>query len=372
MRTSPLFALISCASLTLACGSSDATTPTQDATNDAVADAPIDAQTETTIDAIDDTSHDTFDAAVDVVDANDAGKEASDAIDAGVDSGCPDAPTTLFHVDATVATSGNGSGACPFKTISEALAAAGSTPGVTVLVAPGKYDAALGEHFPLHVLSNVDVQGDLSLATSPDSFLVEGHGVVSGTSIDATVILAGQMEVMTLSDSTSRAAQVVYVGAGSAQLRFVTVQGGIVGVRVTTPLGATTGATLSLLQKCEIESAAQDGIRVDAHSVDFAPKLTAVGALVHDNGVDGVHVQTTTSILPIVDLGTDCPAASPTYVYCNAKYGIETDPGVSVSARGVEWDHASPTSGAAPADVDDTSRVDVTCNGVAAPGACMK
>ena len=69
-------------------------------------------------------------------------------------------PEADYYVDATAAPGGNGSKLQPFRTITAAVQAHAATPGVAqkAFVAPGTYDEALGEQFPL-VLRGLSLQG---------------------------------------------------------------------------------------------------------------------------------------------------------------------------------------------------------------------
>jgi Protein of unknown function (DUF1565) len=90
--------------------------------------------------------------------------------------------------------SNSGSTSAPFKTIAHALTVA--TSGHTVQVAPGQYDTASGETFPLYVPAGVTLSGDVThkgLGTTTTT--ITGMGVVSGITdptgpytIDAAIV----------------------------------------------------------------------------------------------------------------------------------------------------------------------------------------
>ncbi|MFN2571182.1 MAG: DUF1565 domain-containing protein [Gemmatimonadales bacterium] len=80
-----------------------------------------------------------------------------------VASGCSDptgvSPRPVYYVNAATGNDSNtGTSGAPFKTITQALSVADS--GDTVQVRPGRYDAALGEQFPLTLAAWVTLVGD--------------------------------------------------------------------------------------------------------------------------------------------------------------------------------------------------------------------
>jgi hypothetical protein len=86
-----------------------------------------------------------------------------------------------FYVDATSFAGATGTESCPFKTIGAALAAI-STRGTTdaiVHVAPGTYDAALGETFPL-IVRGTSIIGSGSTKTIIKGVSTFDHGALGG------------------------------------------------------------------------------------------------------------------------------------------------------------------------------------------------
>jgi hypothetical protein len=82
---------------------------------------------------------------------------------------------TVLHVNAATGNDDTGSGCitAPFKTITHALAEADS--GFTVLAAPGVYDVANGEVFPLTLNSNISLAGEDWMTT-----VIRGHNPAAG------------------------------------------------------------------------------------------------------------------------------------------------------------------------------------------------
>jgi hypothetical protein len=85
------------------------------------------------------------------------------------------APATKvdLYVDATSFAGGTGTAACPFKTVTAALAFADATTK-TLHVAPGTYDAALGETYPFTLRNGLSLIGAGAAAT-----ILKGSGSVN-------------------------------------------------------------------------------------------------------------------------------------------------------------------------------------------------
>ena len=68
---------------------------------------------------------------------------------------------TVLHVDAAAGNDQQGSGSVqqPYKTITRALQVAPNTTSAVILLAPGHYSQASGEHFPLHLRPGLTIQG---------------------------------------------------------------------------------------------------------------------------------------------------------------------------------------------------------------------
>ena len=108
------------------------------------------------------------------------GGDAKKKADAKTTPPTPSKPQVSWFVDATNGSDTNtGSSAAPFKTITHALGVA--TTGEIVNVAPGTYNAALGEVFPLAVPAGVTLHGEETLkgaGTTP--YIIQGAGLASG------------------------------------------------------------------------------------------------------------------------------------------------------------------------------------------------
>jgi parallel beta-helix repeat protein len=91
-------------------------------------------------------------------------------------------------VSASVGNDATASGTCvAFKTITAALAVSSS--GDAVWVAPGTYDTANGEVFPISVPAGVSLIGDVaSKGTGTTPTLIKGHGTVGITGYSAALV----------------------------------------------------------------------------------------------------------------------------------------------------------------------------------------
>jgi len=91
-------------------------------------------------------------------------------------------------------TTATGSCTAPYQTIYEAVSV--STPGDVIWVAPGRYDEALGEVFPLNIPASVTLVGDIAnMGMGPTQTLIYGSGVVGSTPYAADVTLSGGARV---------------------------------------------------------------------------------------------------------------------------------------------------------------------------------
>jgi hypothetical protein len=300
------------------------------------------------------------------------------------DGSCP-APTTDFlHVDpsAVASTAANGSSACPFKTITAALAVApsffapaGGSGGI--LLAPGTYDAAHGETFPLDVPYGIDVEGDPTRSTSPDAFVIDGSGVDAITGKAHTVVLGGILGNLVATDSSHAADAIVYVvggchatGAPGAQITAKIAGGQTAAIEVLGQPSLACANTLDVEIPSEITGSAGFGVLVGPGGGGVSPAATIFGARIHDNGGNGVDVAGTFSTPPNVRVAYSCVIGNVNMnvIYCNGKAGIAAAAGTTVEACGNEWNHNPPTTSGTGIDYQGT--VDVTAYGTAATGAC--
>jgi hypothetical protein len=138
----------------------DVSAPLPDANDDAAAEAdtPHDDAHDVTIDGSDDVSADSTDGGSDESDdGRDGGADGEPGDGCTLGCGWPEAD---YYVDSRAPDGGDGSKQWPFKTISRAILAYANTQDQPkkAYVAPGTYDKALGEQFPL-VLRGLSLEG---------------------------------------------------------------------------------------------------------------------------------------------------------------------------------------------------------------------
>ncbi len=101
-------------------------------------------------------------------------------------SPAPATPQPIFvDVQAGHDRQGTGSPVAPYRTLTHALQVAPS--GTVILLAPGVYDQAQGEVFPLQLQPDVTIQGD---PTAPAAVIIQGGGPLSvgGETLNVTLL----------------------------------------------------------------------------------------------------------------------------------------------------------------------------------------
>jgi hypothetical protein len=170
------------------------------------------------------------------------------------------------------------------------------------------------------------------------------------------------------------------VDQGTPLLSLATVTGGNGSAVLVTGGVAVGGAVFKIDNQCDITGAPQDGIQVSSGGA--APKVTVTRSLIHGNGNDGVQVISgSLGASPQVTLGyprlpvcsiNRMPLAND--IFCNTRYGVEGPilqvGGTAVEANGNAWHNDPPTSGAAPADINNAFSVNAGCPAPANPTVC--
>jgi hypothetical protein len=184
---------------------------------------------------------------------------------------------------------------------------------------------------------------------------------------------------MMINDATNMADYIVYANVGSPTLRLDTIVGGkLATVRISQQPSAAIAAQVTIASQVEITGSQGDGVLIDPGLGGVAPTVTIKDTSIHDNMNDGVHVSSELATVTVGENPAVCtalPAIQPCSIFCNGRYGIEVDSGGQpngVDAATDFWDHAVPTSGAAPADLNLTGFVRDGCPSGAASGACMQ
>ncbi len=269
----------------------------------------------------------------------------------------PVAPATAFFtVNAATGDDTNGNGTTiPYKTITKALSLA--IAGDTVTVAPGTYDAALGEAFPITVPAGVHLIGDESNkgnnGTTPTT--INGGGTVSGL---ATFISAAVVPL----DNTVVAGFVITGTAPSPA--------------VSAPMGITVGNDNVTIRNNRVVNSGKNGI----YFFGGGNSCTVSGNVIQSNGVSnngngisfingtgpGVRVENNTIRLNAYGVEYDAPATSGDLgggatgsaggntITGNSNIDLWTnvDVGVTISARNNFWDHVPPTATTSSSAID--------------------
>jgi len=318
----------------------------------------------------------------------------------GAQGGGGDLPLVFdLYVDAVAGSEANpGTAALPFKTLTAALVAASS--GMSVHVAPGTYDAANGEAFPLLVPAGVSVVGDIAhRGDGPTPTLVSGFGAVApgsmelaalipadGTSLRGLKIQCGTAMVnhyglwiasaaVELADCTLT--DQVYAGAfltgsGASDIHDTTFEGGSYALWISIPTEAVTvrdnafsggfyAIRLDAGPLCEITD------NVFAGGSNQALQLFGTTALVQGNsfthgahsdsavwvfgGAPALRSNTFTSNVGVrissggaPDLGTADDLGMNNFAGV-AGFAVKHEEATVVQARGNTWQHVPPTAG---------------------------
>jgi hypothetical protein len=309
----------------------------------------------------------------------DSGTPDAGGRDAGTlpDGGCPNPSGGTLYADVNAVPGGNGSLACPFPNITTALAAAGTALPVKIVVEPGTYDAQNAQEvFPLEVGANIRLTGDDTVGMSRDGFIIDGSGALTGVGGNAAIHLVGELDYFLVRDSATTADELVVSDQGSPVLTLSTLTGGNTAALLVASSGNGTSASLTVDNQVDISASAGDGIQISAGS------LNVTRSAIHNNMTDGVRVIAAANAVPQVLIGYGlmpvCSigrGANANDIYCNGQYGVEAPVlgGVvsRVRAEGNAWHNRPPTSGVAPADVNDTMAVDDGCAAPANTTVCQ-
>jgi hypothetical protein len=181
-------------------GVGDRDAPNETASFDSSADVAVESGLDTSADAQGDIgSQHAADVVADIV-----SQDGPDAIGDACSDAC--GPKADYYVDAAASPDedGDGSSAHPFRTITAAIAAYGSSAQAkTASVAPGTYDEALGEHFPL-VLRGLTLVG-----AGADKTFIVGSGAYDHSAEGGS--LNGQYSLTILIGHTSLPTRVANV-----------------------------------------------------------------------------------------------------------------------------------------------------------------
>jgi hypothetical protein len=165
----------------------------------------------------------------------DRADEDAGSIDAGApDAPAPDAdPSTFLYVDAINGSDFNtGSAASPYKSITKAIGEV--EPGGVIFAAPGVYDAANNETFPIILPEGVALVGDEdNKGEGPTATEIVGDGLIQDTDHAAVVLSEGsQLLGFKISVGTTLSTCGVNSTGVTAQVRDNTFAAGYCGARI--------------------------------------------------------------------------------------------------------------------------------------------
>lgn len=201
----------------------------------------------------------------------------------------------VYYVDAVNGndTTGDGSQARPWRTITYALSRVSS--GDTIRVLTGTYNVTLGEAFPLNLPPGVSLIGSGRDAT-----------IISGQSTSAVLYIRGDtthiLSNTVVSHLTLEGGKVgldidatnnITVAPSIIDVR---VRGNETGIRMQTGGGYQPGATVApVISGTEAVSNTQDGIYIGSYGYFSASRVEPViqGSIVRRNGRYGVYVEVT-------------------------------------------------------------------------------
>lgn len=281
-----------------------------------------------------------------VVTAIGAGGESPGSAVVSAQPVAPPPPPPSYTVDATNGndTTGNGT-TLPYKTLTKALSVAVS--GSTVTVAPGTYDAALGETFPIIIPAGVQLIGDETN---------KGNGTIP------TRIVGGG-NLSTLASFTSAT---VVPRDGSVVAGF-TITGTAPNPTVNSPMGLVLENNSVTIRNNRLVDSGKGGLYVTANG----NSTLVSGNVIQSNGTTnngfgiafingtgpGVRIENNVIRLNVTGVEFDAPAASGdlgggatgstggNVIAANSGINLWTNVavGVTISARNNFWDHVPPT-----------------------------
>jgi parallel beta-helix repeat protein len=262
-------------------------------------------------------------------------------------SATPAAPALSFTVNAATGDDATGNGTTiPYKTITKALSVA--VAGDTVTVAPGTYDAALGETFPIVIPPLVRLVGDEAN---------KGNGTTP-----TRIVGAG-----------GKSSLLPFIGAAVSPGENTTVAGFVITATsptITYPMGIVVEDNTVTIRNNRIVDSGKSGI----YFVSGGNNCLVAGNVIRNNGVTpfnngigisfingtgpGVRVENNVITANIVGVDYDAPAASGdlgggatgsvggNVIAGNFEIDLWTnvDAGVTISARNNLWNALPPTT----------------------------
>ncbi|HXZ55194.1 MAG TPA: DUF1565 domain-containing protein [Burkholderiales bacterium] len=261
----------------------------------------------------------------------------------------PPVLTTLYVNAATGSDANSGAQNTPLKTITKATELA--TSGSTINVAPGTYNAANGEIFPISVPGGVALLGDEAnkgAGSNPTSVVGGGlaPGAASGTV--AVALIPGQ-------GSTVAGLTVTNDNGAFAERRGLMLSNGTVTLRNNTVTGATQ--TVGVYVGASSNHVITSNRIANNQGSGLGFIEGGAGSKVESNDISGNQTGVKYAVAG-GDLGGGATgSAGGNIIACNAQDDLvsSASTAITISAANNAWDHSSPTVGCnAGDDVCDT------------------
>jgi hypothetical protein len=275
------------------------------------------------------------------------------------------------NVSGTSATP-NGSKACPFTSLTAALAVAGAKgSGITLIdMEPGTYSGQ--ETFPLTIPQGLTVQGDPAAGITDASQVTISGGASQATA----VVVEGTLNTTTVTcPSGSCPGVLLRMDQGSPVISNVTIaspgkNGPVACVDVDSFPGSSFAATIgtgTLINGCEVGLRASNtgkggGATVQlsvtgaeirnntTHGVTVAPAANfSVGfsnTRIHNNANDGVLISASSSVPGTFALSlgdASCDGSHTNEIFCNGWYGVEDQTALQLDIHDDAFDNDPPT-----------------------------
>jgi nitrous oxidase accessory protein NosD len=270
--------------------------------------------------------------------------------------GCPTKPGVTWSVDAVSGSDTNdGTTESPFKTISQACEVAVN--GDIITVAPGTYDAALGETFPIAIPAGVTIVGDeANQGDGAIPTLVQGGGAVKGDADTNATLLPGAGATVTGLKIVDNASVMfpmgVFIAASGVTLSSSTVSG-------------CSSAAVYVTQGASTAVITDNRITGNTFGVGVVFFLGGDGSKLQDNYISANEIGVEYDDIAGDMGGGMSGSKGGNKVFGNARVDLWTSSaGVAISARNCYWDHVPPTVGADGGGTDIYNRnsisIDVT------------
>lgn len=274
--------------------------------------------------------------------------------------------SSVYYVDALAGDDSNpGTSLAPYRTITYAV----SQPGKTIYVAPGTYDEALGETFPIKIPVGMNLIGNESgkgIETEQNSgytgaginpnegpTLILGGGLIApGSSTNYTTLTLRNNS--TIAGFTITNPKPLYSGNNTAVEVFGELSGIVTGttIRNNTLTGTVGGAGILVSSFNHPASTGNtiSGNTITSNYYGINYHFSSAAIKVENNLISrnlwGIAIATNTNVNPSMDLGGGSTGSNGNNtISCNTKYDLRAPvPNtVTLYAKNNHWDHIPPT-----------------------------